>query len=180
MNTWFECKVRYQKMEESGKERTVNEPYLIDAISFTEAEARINKEMEPYITGDFSVTNIKIANFSEILSEDTGDRWFKCKVSFVTIDEEKGVERKSNTYMLVQANNVKEAYGYIEEFMQGSTSEYTIPSIAESPIMDVFPYFDGEESLNPDIPDNLKPIEKEDNGPEESVDEENIDQDEDI
>lgn len=160
MSNWFECKVKYQKIDESGKEKNVNEPYLIDAVSFTDAEARINKEMEPYITGEFSVTNIKIANFSEIIPDDAGDRWFKCKVTFMLLDEEKGVEKKSSTYMLVQADDLKEAYQKIEEEMSGSTSDYSIPSIAESPIMDVFPYFSGDEELNPEIPDNLKPLEE--------------------
>lgn len=155
MSTWFECKVRYQKIDEGGKEKTANEPYLIDAVSFTDAEARINKEIEPYITGEFSVTNIKIANYSEIIPDDAGDRWFKCKVSFITIDEEKGKERKTNTYMLVQANNVKEAYENVVESMNGMTSDYSIPSVTESPIMDVIPY-----SAEEGVPENYKPVEE--------------------
>lgn len=155
MSTWFECKVRYQKIDEGGKEKTANEPYLIDAVSFTDAEARINKEMEPYISGEFSVTNIKIANYSEIIPDDAGDRWFKCKVSFITIDEEKGKERKVNSYMLVQANHVKEAYENVVESMSGMTSDYSIPSITESPIMDVIPYSAVEE-----VPENFKPLEE--------------------
>ncbi len=140
MSAWFECKVKYQKMDQSGKEKMVNEPYLVDAVSFTEAESRINKLLEPYIAGEFNVTNIKIGNYSEIIPDENGDRWFKCKVSFITLDEEKGVERKSNTYMLVQANNVKEAYANVDHSMEGSVSDYSIPSISESPIMDIFPY----------------------------------------
>ncbi len=155
MNTWFECKVRYQKIDENGKERVANEPYLIDAVSFTDAEARINKEMEPYITGEFGVTNIKIANYSEILPDEAGDRWFRCKVTFITIDEEKGKERKTSTNMLVQANNVKEAYENVQESMSGMTSDYTIPSVTESPILDVFPY-----SAEETIPENYKPVEE--------------------
>lgn len=159
MSTWFECKLRYQKMNQEGKEQTANELYLVDAVSFTDAEARINKEIEPYITGEFNVTNIKIANFSEILPNDAGDRWFKSKVSYITLDEKKGVERKTSSYMLVQANNVKDAYEQIEESMKGMTTDYSIPNIAESSIMDVFPYFSDEDELNEKIPENLKPIE---------------------
>lgn len=175
MSIWFEIKVRYQKVDQSGKEKTANEPYLIDAVSFTDAEARINTEMEPYITGEFSVTNIKIANFSEILPDEAGDRWFKSKVSFITLDEEKGVERKTNTYMLVQANNVKEAYESVEKSMSGSTSDYSIPSVVESPIMDVFPYFSGEEDGETKIPSNLTPLTPEDSSEnEEEVENEDI------
>ncbi len=150
MSSWFECKVRYQKMDEGGKERTANEPYLIDAVSFTDAEARIHKEMEPYISGEFNVTNIKRANYSELIPSETGDRWFKCKVTFTTIDEEKGKERKSSTYYLVQADTVKEAFDAIDASMEGMVSDYTIPAIQESPIMDVFPYNveEGAEELN--------------------------------
>jgi hypothetical protein len=170
MSTWFECKLRYQKINQEGKEQTVNELYLVDAVSFTDAEARINKEIEPYITGEFNVTNIKIANFSEILPNDAGDRWFKSKVSYITLDEKKGVERKTSSYMLVQANNVKDAYEQIEESMKGMTTDYSIPNIAESSIMDVFPYFSDEDELNEKIPENFKPVEGDDSDSNNSVD----------
>jgi hypothetical protein len=141
MNTWFECKVKYEKIDATGKEKMVSEPYLIDAVSFTDAESRIHKELEPYITGEFNVTTIKIANYSELIPNDDGDRWFKCKVSFIALDEEKGVEKKTNVYMLVQANNVKEAYDNIQKALSDTISEYEIPVIQESPLMDVFTYF---------------------------------------
>ena len=153
MNTWFECKVKYEKMGEDGKEKMVSEPYLIDAVSFTEAESRMHKEMEPYITGEFFVSTIKIANFSELLPNENGDRWFKCKVTFISIDEEKGVEKRSNTYMLVQANDVKEAYDNLDKSLSDTISEYEIPSIQETPIMDVFNY-----SKDDEIPENLTPV----------------------
>ena len=78
MNTWFECKVKYEKMGEDGKEKMVSEPYLIDAVSFTDAESRMHKEMEHYITGDFFVSTIKMANYSELLPKEDGDLWFIC------------------------------------------------------------------------------------------------------
>lgn len=168
MSTWFECKVRYEKLMQDGKQKKVNEPYLVDAVSFTDAEARINEVLEPYISGDFFVNNMKIANFSDIIPSENGDRWFKCKVSYITIDEEKGVERKSNSYMLIQANNVKEAYDNIDKSMEGMISDYEIPAIQESPIMDVFPYFTREE--NEEAPEALKNEDVED---EEVVDIEN-------
>lgn len=158
MSQWFECKVKYQKIDINGKEKKVNEPYLVDAVSFTDAEKRINIKMEPYITGEFHVTNIKIANYSELIPNESGDRWFKCKVSFTTIDEEKGAERKTSTSILVQANNLKEAYEIIDKTFAGSVSDYEIPTIAESPIMDVFPYFDEEaEQTETVVEENLTP-----------------------
>lgn len=156
MNTWFECKVKYQKIDQTGKDKMVSELYLIDAVSFTEAESRINKELEPYISGEFFVSTIKIANFSELVPNENGDRWFKCKVAFITMDEEKGVERRSNTYMLVQANNVKDAYDTLDKSLSDTASDYEIPSIQESPLMDVFKYFDDDTDKK--VPDNFKPL----------------------
>jgi hypothetical protein len=140
MSNWFECKVRYQKIDEQGKVKNVSEPYLVDAVSFTEAEGRINQEMEPYISGEFSVTNIKLANYAELLPGEGGDRWYKCKVSYIAIDEERGLERKSNSYILVRASDLKQAYDLLEESMRGTVSDYEISAIQESPILDVFPY----------------------------------------
>lgn len=154
MSVWFECKVKYIKIDDTtGKEKKVTEPYLIDAVSFTDAESRIYKEMETYVSGEFSVSNIKVVNFSELLPNETGDRWFRAKLVYVSIDEEAGKEKKINSYLLVQANDVREAYNHITDYMKNSISDYTIPSIAESPIMDVFPFYSEEE-----IPKNLKPL----------------------
>lgn len=155
MSSWYECKVKYNKIDDTtGKEKKVTEPYLIDAVSFTDAEKRIYKEMETYVSGEFFVTNIKVVNFSELIPNEQGDRWFKCKLTYVSIDEEAGKERKINSYLLVQSNTVKEAYDQIDEYMKSSVSDYSIPAIAESPILDVFPYYSDEE----EIPKNLIPL----------------------
>ena len=155
-NNWFECKVKYVKIDENGKEKKVTEPYLVDAVSFTEAEARIHTELEKMIHSDFVVTNISKSNVSELFPNENGDRWFKAKTSFVTVDEESGKEKKSNNYMLVEANNVKDAYEYLTEGLSDMIVPFEIPSVTESPIMDVFPFFKNE--LNEEIPENLKPI----------------------
>ena len=95
MHTWFECKIRYEKLMENGMNKKVTEPYLVDALSFTEAEARIIEEMTPFITGEFTVSDIKRANYSELFpsEEESADRWFKCKLIFITLDEKSGAER---------------------------------------------------------------------------------------
>ena len=142
---WFECKVKYRKIDETGKQKVVAEPYLVDALSFTEAESRINAEMANFISEEFKVVNIKVANFSEIHPFENSDRWFRSKVSLLAYDEESGKERRSNIYLLIQANNVKEAYENTEQVMQNTMGEYSIPAITESPIVDVFPFFSGEE-----------------------------------
>jgi len=147
MSTWFECKAKYQKTDQNGKEKMVSEPYLVDAVSFTDAEKRINELLAPYITGEFKVTNIKIASFSELIPNEACDRWFKCKVTFIGYNEEKGTETKTNTWMLVQANTIKQAYDFVENALKGTVSDYQIPSISESPLKDVFPYSEEAEKI---------------------------------
>jgi len=155
-NNWFECKVKYVKIDENEKEKKVTEPYLVDAVSFTEAEARIHTELEKMIHSDFIVTNISKSNISELFPNENGDRWFKAKTTFVNVDEESGKEKKSNNYMLVEANNVKDAYEFLTEGLSDMIVPFEIPSVAESPIMDVFPFF--KDEINEEIPENLKPL----------------------
>jgi len=143
--SWYECKVKYRKMQESGEQKVVTETYLLDAISYTEAETRINEEMQTYTSEEFKITNIKVANYSEIHPVENTDRWYKSKVSLIAFDEESGKERKSNIYLLVQGNDLKEAFDNTNTAMKGTLGDYTIPSITESLVMDVFPYFSGEE-----------------------------------
>ena len=141
---WYECKVKYRKIDENGIQKVVTEPYLVDALSFTEAESRINTEMSAFISEEFKIVNIKVANFNEIHAFENADRWFRSKVSLLAYDEEKGKERKTNLYLLIQANDVKDAFENTVEVMKNTMGEYTIPAISESPIMDVFPYFNEE------------------------------------
>ncbi|MBW2962094.1 DUF4494 domain-containing protein [Mesonia aestuariivivens] len=146
--TWYECKVKYRKTDEaSGTRKVKTEPFLVDAISYTEAEKRITEEMSVYLSDgeEILITNIKVANYAEIHPFENADRWFKSKISLIAFDEESGKERKTNQYLLVQANDVKEAFENTEHVMKDTMSEYSIPAVAESPIMDVFPYFTGEE-----------------------------------
>lgn len=142
---WYECKIKYRKTDETGLQKMAIEPYLVDALSYTEAESRINEEMSAYISEEFKITNIKVANFAEIHPFENCDRWFKSKVSLLAYDEESGKERKTNMYILLQANDVKEAFDNTTTVMKGTMGDYSIPAITESPIMDVFPYFSGEE-----------------------------------
>ncbi|MDE6498944.1 MAG: DUF4494 domain-containing protein [Muribaculaceae bacterium] len=140
MANWFECKVRYDKMMENGAVKKVNEPYLVDALSFTEAEARIIEERTPYISGDFSVSAVKRTKIAEIFwnDDDTADRFYTVKVAFITLDEKTGVEKKSSTLMLVQAAGFKEALDTFTEGMKGTMADYEIQAITETPIMDVY------------------------------------------
>lgn len=137
MANWFECKVRYDKMQENGTVKRVNEPYLVDALSFTEAEARIIEEQTPFISGEFSVSAVKRTKITEIFYDETGDRWFLVKVAFIAIDE-KGFEKKTSTLILVQASDFKGAYDNFVKGMETGLSDYEIQSITETPLMDVY------------------------------------------
>ncbi|MGB3775471.1 MAG: DUF4494 domain-containing protein [Leeuwenhoekiella sp.] len=157
--TWYECKVKYRKTDEaSGAQKVKTEPFLVDAISYTEAESRITEEMAAYLREgeEINITNIKVANYAEIHPFENTDRWFKAKVSLIALDEESGKERKTNIYLLVQANNVKEAYENTEHVMRDTMGEYSIPAISESPVIDVFPYFTGEEDNTERLEEFLK------------------------
>lgn len=142
---WYECKVKYKKTHETGEQKITTDTYLLDAVSYTEAEVRIMEEMQAYTNEDIKITNIRVANYSEVHPFENCDRWFKSKISLIAFDEESGKERKSNIYLLVQANDIKEAFDNCTTVMAQTMGDYSIPSIIESPILDVFPYFTGEE-----------------------------------
>ena len=147
MNNWFECKVKYDKTMENGLVKKVSEPYLVDAISFTEAEKRFIEEIRPFMTGEFEVSDIKRVNYSEVFFNDaeSADRWFKCKLSFITLDEKSGAEKHTNSYALVQAADLREAIKHLDEQMKGTIMDYQIAAVTETMIMDVYPYDPGLE-----------------------------------
>lgn len=154
MHNWFECKVRYDKVAENGMNKKVTEHYLVDALSFTEAEARIIEEITPFISGEFTVTAIKRANFSELFTDEDGDKWFKCKLQFITLDEKTAAERKTSTNVLVQANDIDEAKATLDLGMKGTMSDYLVGSVIETKIMDVYPYF--EEDKKEEFPQEVE------------------------
>lgn len=135
---WFECKVKYDKTLETGVVKTVTEPYLVDALSFTEAEARITEEMQPYISGEFTVSAVRRVNLSDVFRNDSGDRWYKVKTNFITIDEKTAVEKKTASFQLVQASEFKEALDVFMEGMKDTMADFEIASITETPLMDVY------------------------------------------
>lgn len=143
MNTeWFECKVRYDKTMETGQIKKVTEAYLVDALSFTEAEKRFLEEIEPFMSGEFVVTDIKRARIAELVEsiDSQADRWFKTKVAFITLDEKTGVEKRTAQNMLVQAADLRDAVKNLDDAMKGTLGDYVIVSVAETPLIDVYKY----------------------------------------
>ena len=137
---WFETKVRYDKMMEDGQQKKVIESYVVDALSFGEAEERITEEMSAYISGEFDVKAITPASYGEIFFSENAndDRWYKTKLQFITSDEKTEKEKRSSVYYLVQAANLNGAVKNIDEVMGGTMIDYVIASINETTIMDVF------------------------------------------
>ena len=140
MALWFECKVRYDRMIENGTVKKVNEPYLVDALTFTEAESRIIDKITPFISGEFSISAVKKTKISEIFFNEGADRFYMVKVNFITLDEKTGAEKKSASFILVQASDFQDSLNKFEEGMKGTLADYEIASIAETMIMDVFPF----------------------------------------
>ena len=140
--TWFECKIRYEKVMEDGLQKKVNENYVVDALSFSEAETRITEEMSAYISGEFEVADIKKAAYKEVFFTDDNiaDKWYKAKLQFITIDEKTEKEKRSNIIYLVQAGSMNGAMKNIDEVMGGTMIDYVVASVAETTLMDVFEY----------------------------------------
>ncbi len=137
---WFEIKVRYDKTMEDGQNKKVIEQYVVDAYTFSEAEAKITKEMSYYISGEFEIKAITPAIYSEVFfsDSDTADKWFKVKLSFITIDEKTEKEKHTISTRLVQAGSVSGTVKNIEEVMETGLADYSIVAITETKIIDVF------------------------------------------
>lgn len=139
MSQWFETKVKYDKtMLDTGAIKSVTEPYLVDALSFTEAEARITKEMEPFVSGELTVTAVRKVHFEDVLYHEGGDRWYKVKINMITIDEKTGAEKRSASFSLVQASEFKLALDYFLEAMKSVLFDFEIVNITEMAYIDVF------------------------------------------
>ncbi len=150
MNSWHTVKVKYTKQLTDGTLKRVTEPYLVNSVSFTDAEARIHQEVGEFVRGEFMVTSIAKTDFADIFQYDDAEDWYKCKVAYITEDLDSGKEKKVNNNFLVSAHNIKEAYERIEESLKGLMVTYEISVIQKTPIMEIFPYVAMEgESLVP-------------------------------
>lgn len=143
---WFETKIRYDKTQEDGSQKKVTELYVVDALSFGEAEEKITREMKSYISGEYSVKNITPANYHEIFFSDNSkdDKWYKAKLQFITIDEKTEKEKRQTVFYLVQGNSTESAQKAIAEVMGDTTMDYVVVSISETKILDVFEHSDDD------------------------------------
>lgn len=139
-STWFECKVRYLKTQDDGSKKIVNELYVVDALSFTEAEASIIDNMAVYVSGELKIANINPTNYNEIFFSDIDDDdlWFKARLAFITIDEKSNNEKRTYTNYLIQAKGIERAKRYVDEVMGKTMIDYELKSLSETKILDVF------------------------------------------
>lgn len=139
---WFECKMRYEKTGDDGMPKKVIETYVVDAVSFGEAESRILEEMSSYVSGEIEVVDLKIAQYKEIFfaDNDLADKWYKAKLAFITIDEKTDKEKKTSVYYLVNAGNINSALKNVDEIMGGTMIDYQTCNLTETQIIDVFEY----------------------------------------
>ncbi len=157
MQTWFESKVKYMKVSESGSESMVTENFLLDAVSYTDAETRIIRQMQQMVRGgEFTIVDIKKSRIAEVFPYDDGEWWFKATINLVTVDEEAGKEKKLRTYYLIMADDIKEALTRLDESLNYLVIPYVVSSLAVSQIVDVFPY-EPSESM---VPEGYVPVEK--------------------
>lgn len=138
MENWFECKVRYDKMVDNGMVKKVNEAFLVDALSFTEAESRITEERTPFISGEFSISAVKRTKISEIFWDDTADKWYLVKVAFITIDEKTAAEKRTISQILVAGSDFKGAYDNFMEGMKGTMGDFEVVAMTETLYLDVY------------------------------------------
>lgn len=140
MAEWFLCTIKRDKTLENGQVKKVSEKYLFDSLSFTESESRCIEEITPFVSGEFEVADIKRTNYSEIFfsDEESADKYFKCKLYFITIDEKSGTEKKTATNILVQASDLRDAVKKLDEGMKGTMYDYVIASVAETNIIDIY------------------------------------------
>ena len=139
---WFECKVRYEKNGEDGVPKKVIEPYVVDAVSFGEAESRILEEMGKYVSGEIEVVDLKIAQYKETFfaNNNLADKWYKAKLAFITIDEKADKEKKTSVYYLVNAGNINSALKNVDEIMGVTMIDYQTCNLTETQVIDVFEY----------------------------------------
>ncbi|EJU16481.1 hypothetical protein HMPREF1323_0179 [Porphyromonas sp. oral taxon 279 str. F0450] len=143
MNYWFECKVSYERQADSMGMKKVSESYLVDALSFTEAEKRIIKEVRPFVSvGELEVVNIRRARIAELFLNDEAedDRYFRAKVNFITVDEKSGSEKKTSATMIVKSDSLPNAVTELKAQLDSQMASYEIAAVTDTQILDVFQY----------------------------------------
>ena len=155
----FECGIRYDKMMENGMQKKVTELYIVDALTFGEAESRVIEEMSYYVDGKMEVVSEKITKYSELVETDGADKWYKAKVNIITMDENSGADKKQAMFYLIRASDIDHARQRLNEFMQGTVADWECEALQETKIVDVFLNDMSDRGGRADKPDRSKPKE---------------------
>lgn len=139
MKKYFNCKVSFEKTLENGQPKRISESYIVDALSFTEAEARIVKEIQPYVTGEFEIVSVNRCNIAEII-RGAGESWYRCKINCLVIDEARGIEKYAPIVLFIQSINFDEAYNKCKDYCNNSLNDLEIENVSLSKIIDIFEY----------------------------------------
>ena len=137
--TWFECKVRYEQTQEDGLEKMVTETYVYKAADFGEAYDKATKDMSTFISGEFGITAMKIAQYGDVFIQDdrTEEKFYRVKVNFIVLDEKTQKEKKIAQYYLVNADSVEKARKYTDTALSQTMADFIIVSVQETMIIDV-------------------------------------------
>lgn len=133
MKKWYQTKVRYERKNEDGLVKKVMENYLIDALSFTEAEARVTEHLQPHIGNEFQVIGITIKGYEDVYTSDCEDEdsWYSIKV------KQEGI---GDSLLLIASSSTSEAEKRVKEAMRGSVVDYEIKKVEKTTIKDVVFY----------------------------------------
>ena len=136
---WFECKVRYEQTQEDGTDKTVTETYVYKAADFGDAYDKATKDMSTFISGEFGITGMKIAQYGDVFIQDerTEEKFYRVKVNFIVLDEKTNKEKKIAQYYLVNADSVEKARKYTDTALSQTMADFIIVSVQETKIIDV-------------------------------------------
>lgn len=152
---WFNCRVRYQTLDESGQEIKVSDDYLLDAYSYTEAEASIHRLMNQVVKGQFEVVQITKTTFVDVVPDDHAEMWYRVKISLIMLDEQSGKEKQTSQFVAVAANDIRDAFDKIKEYMRNTGTGYVVPGISYFKVKEVFML---EKEAEEKASENLNPL----------------------
>ena len=159
MRIWFVCKAKYQKEDDEGRLKNMTEAYLLDAVSYTEAEAIMYEKLSERVRGEFTITSLTKSRITDVFLYEDADFWHKVKITYFVTDADSGVEKKVTNTMMVTAHDVKDAYDRIHQSLNNMLVSFRVPEIVESPIVEVFPHEKlGELGEEEEIPEGFKPV----------------------
>jgi hypothetical protein len=157
MRIWFVCKAKYQKEDDEGHLKNTTETYLLDAVSYTEAEAIMYEKLSERVRGEFVITSLTKSRITDVFLYEDADFWHKCKITYFVTDADSGKEKKVTNLMIVTAHDVKDAYDRIHQSLNNMLVTFRVPEVVETSIVEVFAYGQDREEEE-EVPAGFKPV----------------------